>query len=128
MLTKAVQKLTRAEQDLADGYPEEAVSRAYYAAFHAVTALLATRGLSFSSHAQAIGAFNREFVNTGLMPKIASGQLRRLFEDRQTADYDWLHTIDEQTAREAVAAARTLVAACRDLVRGGTDAIDTAEE
>ncbi len=113
-MAKAMRKLMRAEQDLADGFPEEAASRSYYAAFHAVTALLATRGLSYSSHTQVIGAFSREFVKTGVLPNVLSRQLRQLFEDRQTADYDWVTTIDAQTATDAVAAAKALIAHCQE--------------
>jgi uncharacterized protein (UPF0332 family) len=126
MMAKAMQKLARAQQDLADGFPEEAVSRSYYAAFHAVTAVLATRGLSYSSHAQTIGAFSREFVKTGLMPAGSSRQLRRLFEDRQTADYDCLRTIDTQTATEAVAAAKALLDECQKHMGSATGGMDDA--
>jgi len=63
IMAKAEEKLASAERELAAGFPGEASSRAYYAAFHAITAVLATRGLSFFSHTQTIGAFNREFVN-----------------------------------------------------------------
>ena len=42
-----------------------AVSRAYYAAFHAVSAALLSRGETYSRHGQVLGAFNRAFVHTG---------------------------------------------------------------
>jgi uncharacterized protein (UPF0332 family) len=118
IMAKAEEKLSRAERDLADGFPDDAVSRAYYAAFHGITAVLATRGLSFSSHRQTIGAFNREFIKTNLFPPDSSRQLHRLFEDRQIGDYEWSRKVDAQTAAEDVAAAKTLVAACRQWVEG----------
>lgn len=116
IMAKAAEKLSRAERDLADGFPGDAASRAYYAAFHGITAVLATRGLSFSSHAQTIGAFNRDFIKTGLFSPTSSRQLRRLFDDRQIADYDWTRTVDGQTAAEDVAAAQVIVKACREYV------------
>jgi len=112
ILGKAQEKLAAAERELAAGFAGEAASRAYYAAFHAITAMLATRGLSFASHAQTIGAFNREFVKSGVFPADTVRQLQRLFEDRQTADYDWVHTVAPETAADDVAAAKALVAAC----------------
>jgi hypothetical protein len=39
-----------------------------------------------------------------------------LFEDRQVADYEWIVTVDHQTAREDVADTRTLVEACEQYV------------
>jgi uncharacterized protein (UPF0332 family) len=116
IMAKAEEKLSRAERDLADGFPDDAASRAYYAAFHGITAVLATKGLSFSSHRQTIGAFNREFIKTGMFPPDSSRQLRSLFEDRQIGDYEWSRKVDAQTAAEDVAAAKTLVAACRQWV------------
>ena len=116
MLDKAAEKLTRAEQDLSDGFPGEASSRTYYAVFHAITAVLATRGLSFSSHMQTIGAFNREFVKSGIFELNTTRTLQHLFEHRQIADYDWASSVDAQTAAEDVAAAQTLVNLCREYV------------
>lgn len=94
ILAKADGKLTRAEKTLADGDAGDAASRAYYAAFHAITAVLATRNLSFSSHKQTIGAFNREFVISGVFTADLSRHLRRLFQDRQIADYEWDRSVD----------------------------------
>ena len=59
MLKKAQQKLAAARKDMESGFFGEASSRSYYAAFHAVSAVLAHRGLAFSSHAQTLAAFNR---------------------------------------------------------------------
>lgn len=66
MLKKAQQKLAAARKDMESGFFGEASSRSYYAAFHAVSAVLAHRGLAFSSHAQTLAAFNREFVKTAV--------------------------------------------------------------
>jgi len=115
-LRKADEKLKRAEEDVADGYPDDAVSRAYYAVFHAITAVLATRGLSFSSHSQTIGAFNREFVHTGLFPKGVTQTVRQMFEHRQAGDYEWAQSVDAKTAADDVAAAKLLLGQCRDLI------------
>ncbi|NOZ23834.1 MAG: HEPN domain-containing protein [Planctomycetes bacterium] len=116
ILAKAQEKLSAAEREFAAGFFGEASSRAYYAVFHALTAALAAKGLSFSSHAQVIGAFNREFVKPGLFPPDTTKKLQRLFQDRQTADYDWVNSVEAQTAAEDVADAKALVAACQDFV------------
>ena len=50
MLAKANEMLSSASRDVAAGDYGDAASRAYYAVFHAVSAALAGRGLSFSSH------------------------------------------------------------------------------
>lgn len=42
-----------------------AASRAYYAMFYLVEALLSSLGLSFSKHSAVISAFGQHFVKTG---------------------------------------------------------------
>ena len=116
IIAKADENIAVANIDMKAGFPSAAASHAYYAAFHAATAALATLGLSFSSHRQAIGAFNREFVKKGALPPDVKGTLQSLFEHRQTADYDWQNAIDPQTAAEDLAAARAIVDACRRIV------------
>ena len=72
-----------------------AVSRAYYAMFYAVLALLATRGLGSSKHSGAISLFDREFIKPGSLPKDLSRSLHMAFEHRQQADYGELTQLDE---------------------------------
>ena len=116
MLKKARQKLAAARKDMEFGFFGEASSRAYYAAFHAVSAVLAHHGLAFSSHAQTLAAFNREFVKTKVFPADTFRKLQRLFEDRQIADYDWTRDVDKQTAQKDLDDAQWLVdASCEYL-------------
>ena len=116
MLKKARQKLAAARKDMEFGFFGEAFSRAYYAAFHAVSAVLAHHGLAFSSHAQTLAAFNREFVKTKVFPADTFRKLQRLFEDRQIADYDWTRDVDKQTAQKDLEDAQWLVdASCEYL-------------
>ena len=68
MIAKARIKIDSAQILLINGNYDDSVSRSYYAVFFAVSAALYSKGLSFSSHSQAIGAFNREFVKTGIFP------------------------------------------------------------
>jgi len=114
MLKKAQQKLAAARKDMEFHFFGEASSRAYYAAFHAVSAVLAHKGLAFSSHAQTLAAFNREFVKTAVFPSDTFRKLQRLFEDRQLADYDWTREVDKKTAQKNLDNAQWLVDACTE--------------
>jgi len=114
MLKKAQQKLAAARKDMEFRFFGEASSRAYYAAFHAVSAVLAHHGLAFSSHAQTLAAFNREFVKTAVFPSDTFRKLQRLFEDRQLADYDWTRDVDKKTAQKNLDDAQWLVDACTE--------------
>jgi uncharacterized protein (UPF0332 family) len=98
IIEKSESKLKTARIDFDGGQYDDAVSRAYYAVFHAMTALLLHKGLVFSSHAQTIGAFNQNFIKTGIFPKDFSQIIQSLFEDRQTGDYDVLSKMEKETA------------------------------
>lgn len=112
MLKKAQQKLAAAHKDMESGFFGDACSRSYYAAFHAVSAVLAHHGLAFSSHAQTLAAFNRELVKTAVFPSDTFRKLQRLFEDRQLADYDWTRDVDKKTAQKNLGDAQWLVDSC----------------
>ena len=66
--------------------------------------------------AQVIGAFNREFVKTGLLEAEAFRKLQRLFADRHVGDYDASSSIDEERATRAVDDARWLLERCAALL------------
>jgi uncharacterized protein (UPF0332 family) len=63
--------------------------------------------------AQTLGAFNREFVKTGIFPPDTYKKIQRLFEDRQAGDYDWKNKINRKTAENDLAAAAEVVTLCR---------------
>ena len=109
MLVKARSKLRAAHVLLESGSWSDAGSRAYYAVFHAISAALLSIGESYSSHAQVIGMFNRRFVHTSQFPREFTAILTRLFEDRQSGDYDVTIELTEAEAREDVADAATVV-------------------
>jgi uncharacterized protein (UPF0332 family) len=111
MLTLAEEKLRAAGLLLEGGAWADAASRSYYAAFHAVSAALLSKGQAYSSHAQVLGSFNKAFIHPGTFPKEFTTLLTRLFEDRQTGDYDVLPGLTETEARQDVADARRIVEA-----------------
>src|SRR3990170_682242 len=112
MLMKARKKVATAKTNLDNDQYDDAVSRTYYAVFHAISAVLLSKGLHFSSHGQTIGAFNREFVKTRKFPASFSKALKKLFKERQIGDYDFQTFIDEDTAQEDLEEAEKIVNAC----------------
>ena len=109
ILQKAESKLKTAGIDFEGGQYDDAVSRAYYAVFHALTGCLLEKGLAYSSHSQVIGVFNREFVKTEIFPKDVTKDIQILFDDRQSGDYDIESSMDESTAKTDIAKARRIV-------------------
>ena len=113
MLAMAEEKLRAARLLLAGEAWGDASSRAYYAAFHAVSAALLSRSETYSSHAQALGAFNKGFVHPGLFPREFTLLLTRLFENRQSGDYDVTPVVTKAEAYQDVADAQRIVGAIR---------------
>lgn len=117
MIAKANEKLGAARREMDAGFHGEVASRAYYGVFHAISAALLFREMTFSSHAQVVGEFNRNFAKTGEFPADTTRKLQRFLEDRQTADYDVIAAVDESTARRDLEDAESIVAPCSRLLK-----------
>lgn len=109
MLKKAGRSLAAARYNIREGDYDFASSRAYYAAFYAIEAILLTKDLSLSKHAGVIAAFNQHFIKPGIFPKEFSKMIERLFRDRQTGDYGFELSISEEEANEDVLMAEKLI-------------------
>jgi hypothetical protein len=112
-LDKAEEKLDVARRLLAQGDVEDAISRAYYAAFHAAQGLLLTEGLSSRSHGGLVALFGLHFVKTGRIEKKYGRFLSNLMEDRQQSDYSLFSGLERSDAENAVAEAEAFVAEIR---------------
>lgn len=93
--------------------PEASASRAYYAAFHAATAVFALRGQSFTKHAALRTAVHKDLVKTGEWSVELGKDFDSLVFLRQTGDYGGLTQLTEKDALKAVGAARRIVEACQ---------------
>jgi uncharacterized protein (UPF0332 family) len=98
---------------LIDDDPDSAASRAWYAAFNAVSALFALNGMEFSKHAAVEAAVHRDLVH----PKIWSADLGSDFSwlvgIRSTGDYGGPTHATAEEARSAVQRAERIIAAVR---------------
>jgi uncharacterized protein (UPF0332 family) len=104
-LERATSTLQAAKVLLAAGFSNDAASRAYYAAFHAATALLLAEGLSFSSHTGVLRAISLNFVKSGKLAPEYGRNLNWLAELRQVADYGEIRNVSTTDAEKAVVAA-----------------------
>ena len=86
-LSRAREALEEAEVLFKAGHVNGYVNRLYYACYYAVSALLLTRHLSTSKHAQVRALLHREFVKPGTVPVEIGQHFDRLFASRQKGDY-----------------------------------------
>ena len=112
------QRSIKTAATLTQSDPESATSRAYYAAFHALTALFAVRGQSFSKHTALRGALHKDLIKSGEWPVELGKEYDFLTELREMSDYGDVARVSEGDARRAVEAAQRIVAACREKVSG----------
>lgn len=98
MLDKSKRALRSAARHIKDGDYDFASSKAYYAVFHLLQALLLIKDLAFSKHTAVIAEFNRNYIKTGLFSQEYSKNIERLFKNRQIGDYDYSSSIDKENA------------------------------
>lgn len=96
MTDRTQESMVRAHEDLdaarsnhENGYERVALNRLYYACFHAARAVLYDRGYDPSKHRRVMSLVDRELVHKGRLPSEQSQTLRDLFNDRQSADYEF---------------------------------------
>ena len=114
---RACRALASAEQ-LLQTDPDSAASRAYYAAFHALTAAFAVRGQAFSKHSAIRAALHRDLIRAGLLDADAGQDYDFLIELRETADYGGVTKVPPEAARRALERAKGFLAAIQPLWAG----------
>ena len=105
-LERAKEKLKSANDLLRLHDYGDAVSRAYYCAFHSAQAILLTESLSAKTHSGLVNLFGLHFVKTGKFDKKFGKMLSNLKDDRENGDYEVYSCIDEDVAKECVKEAK----------------------
>lgn len=101
----------RAARHLALVSPDAAASRAYYAAFYAVSAYFARQGRTFRKHSSVEAAVHRDLVKAGLWPKELGARYSLLVEVRSVADYGDLEHVSRYEAGDAIQTATDVLRA-----------------
>lgn len=107
---RAKEALSTARRDL-EVSPDAAASRAYYAAFYAVSALFARSGKTFTRHAAVEAAVHRDLVRTGRWPEELGKDYSELVQLRMTGDYGGGEHVSSAEAQDAVDKAHAIIEA-----------------
>lgn len=102
-IVRAKEELEAAHSNLKNGFYRVAVTRAYYAMFHAASALLFRQGIIRRKHTGVISAFGENFVKTGLIEPEYAKMLTQAFDSRLDSDYDLIFSIARIPVEEIVA-------------------------
>lgn len=92
---------------------DASVSRSYYAAFYAVSALFADRGRVFNKHSAVESAVHRDLVKTGEWTTGLGAAYSSLVSLRSTGDYGGGLHVDISAAETAFKKALSIIEAVR---------------
>ena len=119
----ALEELARAETCLNEArtlhtaaFPYGAVSRAYYAVFHAARALLFSVGIEARTHKGIGSSIGEHFVRPGRLSVGMGRVVSRMQRDREDADYATGAVFTQQEAAQLIADADAFVSEARRLI------------
>ena len=104
-IARARQELAAAQLLAKNGFPAQAVSRAYYAAFYSAETALLRLGETRAKHSGVGSAFGRLLVRGRGVDEEAGRLLRSLFERRAQADYEVADVPNEEAHQAVIDAA-----------------------
>jgi len=108
-LEKAVERLRVAEKLFRDGDYEDAVSRAYYAMYHAARAALFTVNVFPKTHEGVVSEFGRSLVLTGIFERQLGKDLADAKAARETYEYSVTATVEKSEAEAILSNAQRFV-------------------
>ena len=108
-LEKALERLKVAEKLFRDGNYEDAVSRAYYAMYHAARAALSIVNVFPKTHEGVVTEFGRNFVVTEVFPRELGKDLADAKAARETYEYSVTATAGKSEAEAILVNTRKFV-------------------
>lgn len=116
LLKRAREKLESARILLDAKRFDDAISRAYYAAFYAARALLLLLGVQVRTHEGLLSMFGLKVVKQGLLPREIGKYLTELHDARVNSDYAIVVYFDREDAEEYVRKASEVVKAIERVI------------
>jgi hypothetical protein len=112
-LEKASERLKVAEKLFRGGDYEDAVSRAYYAMYHAARAALSTVNVFPRTHEGVVSEFGKRFVLTGALQRELGKDLADAKAARETHGYSVTATVEMAEAETILSNAQRFVDAVK---------------
>lgn len=92
------------------------INRLYYACYYVTSALLIKNGYNAQTHTGVIRLFGMYFVTTGKVSIEQSKLYSKLFEMRQTGDYDDLYNLTKEDVEPLIEPAQQYINAIIKLI------------
>ena len=110
---RANRAMQTARRNFNDEDYDATASRAYYAAFYAVSALFSLKGLSFNKHSAVEAAVHRNLVKPGIWTVAMGADYRSLHVLRSTGDYGGLEHVSPEQAEQSLQASENILSAVK---------------
>lgn len=109
-LETAKEALNDAELLFVHGSYKAANNRAYYAIYHAVSAVHALSGKAYKRHKDAIANFNKDYVKTGIFASSLGRKIAMAERIRNASDYDDFYIARKTDVRQQIDDAKEVLA------------------
>ncbi|MCM1201702.1 MAG: HEPN domain-containing protein [Bacteroides fragilis] len=84
-------------------------NRAYYAIFHAISAIHALDGKSYKRHKDTISNFNKDYAKTEIFPREMGKKISQAEEIQHESDYDDFYIATKEKSQEQIETAEELI-------------------
>ena len=84
-------------------------NRAYYAIYHAISAVHALAGNAYKKHKDALANFNKNYVKTEIFPREIGRKIAEAEEIRHASDYDDFYVASREEAVEQIETAGEII-------------------
>ena len=115
-MDKADRAMSDAQTTAGIGLWETSANRLYYAAFHAVSALLIHSQHPVGTHKGAVAQFGRFFIQTGLISPELGKHYSRLQSMRESGDYNCNMNVGEDDVIPMIAPTIELISDIKALI------------
>lgn len=115
-LQRSGEALNEAEILIANNFYDAAVSRLYYSAFYAISALLINMDLNPKTHQGVKSLFHKEFIFTGKIDKKFSDFYALIMAKRFEVDYENFSYVDKEQLPYYIAQTKELVESIKKLL------------
>jgi uncharacterized protein (UPF0332 family) len=109
------------------GFWNAVANRLYYACYYISGALLIKHGFQAQTHKGIITLLGMHFIRKNIITPDSGRLISRLFELRQTGDYDDLFNLTEQDVKPLITSVETYINELKNLIESDTLNIDTPD-
>jgi len=117
-IERAANDLVDAKLLFANNRYNGSVTRAYYAIFNSLRAVLATEGVDFKKHSGVISYFQKQYIKTGMFENEISDYVRDAFAVRNDSEYQDFYSVSKEDAEAQIKNAAIVLETVKKFLSG----------